>query len=41
MISKLSLFKDFSNSQMRLLMEKLEKIEVPAGHDIIEEGIVK
>jgi len=38
MISKLSLFKDFSNSQMRLLMEKLEKIEVPAGHDVIEEG---
>jgi cAMP-dependent protein kinase regulator len=38
MISKLSLFKDFSNSQMGILMEKLKKIEVPANHDVIEEG---
>jgi len=39
MISKLSLFKDFSSSQMRLLMEKLKKIEVPAGHEVITQGL--
>ena len=38
MIMKLSLFRDFSPSQVRLVMEKLKKKEVAAGVDIITQG---
>ena len=37
-IMKLSLFKDFSSSQVRLVMEKLKQREYAAGEDVIVEG---
>lgn len=38
MIMKLSLFRDFSASQVRLLMEKLKKLSIPKGKDVITQG---
>lgn len=38
MITKLSLFRDFSVAQVRLLMEKLKKIEIKKGDTIIQQG---
>ena len=38
MIMNLSLFRDFSPSQVRLLMERLKKVEVKKGKDVITQG---
>jgi CRP-like cAMP-binding protein len=38
MIMKLSLFRDFSSSQVRLVMERLQKQEVSSGKDVIVQG---
>jgi CRP-like cAMP-binding protein len=38
MIMNLSLFRDFSSSQVRLVMERLQRKEVPPGKDVIKQG---
>lgn len=38
MIMGLSLFRDFSSSQIRLVMEKLQKVQRKAGEDVITQG---
>lgn len=38
MIMNLSLFRDFSSSQVRLVMERLQRQEVSAGKDVIVQG---